>query len=126
MISNTTRPGRSALVAIVLLAAVTLSCRERLESTVTGRVTYLDAPLKHALLNFHFKGRGPIAYGMTDELGNYELLTGATTGLLAGTYLVAIQPPEGIEIPANYWQVNTSGLEYDVDLGSNEIDIHLK
>jgi hypothetical protein len=101
-------------------------CGDSLESTVTGTVSYQQKPVPFALMNFHYQGRGPMAYTMTAEDGSYELYTGSKMGLVAGKYRVAIESPSGMELPKKYSAIDTSELEYDVKEGSNVIDIELK
>ena len=79
------------------------------------------------------------ANGAIQTDGSYELKTANTAGLRAGKYKVSVtvldQPdvPPGersyvvakSRIPEKYSNIETSGLEFDVESGSNTIDIPL-
>ncbi len=115
-------------LACVLFVCASLSslagCRETLESTVTGTVTYKGQPVPLALMNFHFQGRGAMAYAMTEKDGTYHALTASKVGLKDGTYRVAIEATT-IEIPKRYGSIESSQLEVVVQRGKNQFDIEL-
>ncbi len=94
---------------------------------------------------------GHAGFGMTDEAGNYSIEwrkeSRTLNGLPAGKYQVMIVAADTVEvdelsademleggaskagksksIPAKYYRASTSGLEYDVNEGDNEINIDL-
>lgn len=78
--------------------------------------------------------------GTIDTGGRYHLVTKHDRGVAPGSYQVAVQvydntnPPAPGErqwespaavVPEKYLKVATSGLKFDVDAGSNTIDISL-
>ncbi len=119
--------GRHTTKLTFLLLLTLGGCRGGLEASVKGIVSYQGKPVPYAILNFHYQeGRGPMAYAVSDEDGSYEVFTGSERGLLAGHYFVAIESPAGTELPKHYSDIATSGLEYDIKTGLNEIDISLE
>ena len=110
----------------LLSLAVLAGCGSSLESTVSGTVTYAGKPVPDAIVSFHGKSGGAGAYGMTNESGEYSLRTGSNRGVLQGTYLASLQPPEGFNLPVKYGSVRTSELEFEVKQGANVIDITLE
>jgi len=111
---------------IMLLCASVAGCGDRLESTVTGTVTYQGSPLESAIIDFQNASKGPSAAGYTDAGGNFTLFTGGTKGLLSGPYKAAVTAPQGSDVPVKYCAPATSELEYDVTPGKNTINIHLQ
>jgi hypothetical protein len=110
----------------MFIAMALVGCRDTLDATATGTVWYEEKPVPFAVMNFHFQGRGPMAYAVTEENGSYELFSGSKRGLVPGKYRVAIESLDGVQLPKKYSAIDTSGLEYDVKEGANRIDIQLK
>jgi hypothetical protein len=110
------------------------------ESQVLGTVTLDGAPIGPGFLVFvpDSGDRNP-ANGAIQPDGSYELKTANTAGLHPGKYKVSVtildQPdvPPGersyevarSRIPTKYNDVNSSGLEFGVESGSNSIDLPL-
>ena len=116
---------------------------------VSGKVMYKDQPIANATVTFLPDATGAqSATGITDESGVYRLSTfGKNDGALVGKHrvnVVARAPFEGklppgageamLEefqssgkplIPMKYFNVETSGLTFDVASGSNEFDLIL-
>lgn len=117
--------------------------------TVTGRLTMDGKPLspKHAV-SFMDMQKGFLAYGKTDADGKFQVDSWNEGKLPIGKYHVMIAPPpfEGpkkemtpeerfdhpemevmkMEFPKKYRETATSGLEYEIKVGPNVIDIDLK
>jgi hypothetical protein len=110
------------------------------ESQVSGTVTLDGEPIGPGFLVFvpESGGTNP-ANGAIQPDGSYELKTANAAGLHPGEYKVSVtildQPdvPPGersyevakSRIPTKYNEINSSGLEFDVEPGSNSIDIVL-
>src|SRR5690554_4660989 len=77
------------LPALVLLGAL-LGCGSAHEAQVSGKITLDGAPLTTGTVAFHPVGGGPVAYGVVDRQGKYQLQTGTTHGLAAGEYRVLV------------------------------------
>jgi hypothetical protein len=148
---ETGRPRRFLLVsrsprlhlfaAISIIAAVLGGCSSgAMESQVSGRVTLDGEPIGPGIVSFVPAGeKHNPAIGAPDADGVYSLKTSRTDGLPAGHYRVSVyvhkmppgaQPGERLmstpsAIPDRYENVETSGLEFDVQPGSNTIDIVL-
>ena len=110
------------------------------ESNVSGTVTLDGKAIGPGFLVFApVAGDTNPANGAIQSDGSYELKTANTAGLRAGKYKVSVtvldQPdvPPGersyvvakSRIPEKYSNIETSGLEFDVESGSNTIDIPL-
>jgi hypothetical protein len=110
------------------------------ESSVSGTVTLDGKAIGPGFLVFApIAGDTNPANGAIQTDGSYELKTANTAGLRAGRYKVSVtvldQPdvPPGersyvvakSRIPEKYNDLNTSGLEFAVEPGSNTIDIPL-
>jgi hypothetical protein len=93
------------------------------------------------LVAFHPMSAGPAAYAMIDENGSYAVRTGRGAGLPSGDYQVSMTaneppaiarteqgfpPPSGKSItPAWYSSKETSGLQFNIEPGANEINLEL-
>lgn len=136
-----------------MLALSTFGCGggndlpEGAKGTVTGTVTYKDAPVPEGtVIVFMMDGGGHMASDSTDAAGKYQLLMRNTPQILAGTYSVGVTPPlpdmglsddEIMErgmagtlpqtpksvIPERYLSAETSGLKFEVKAGENTLDI---
>jgi hypothetical protein len=131
----------SLLVAACLFMS---GCGNRL-AQVSGQVTLDGQPVRGgkdgARVTVQFqpaKGQGALAVALADENGNYEMATGAQTGILPGEYLVTcsateVLPTNNAGIPSfrqladpKFAKAQTSGLKFSVQPGSNEFDIPLE
>jgi hypothetical protein len=120
---------------------------------ITGRLTMDGKPLPagHAV-TFMEMQKGYLAFGVTDEEGNYEVNSWNDGYMPVGPYKVAIAPPVGTPpdtsqysadelfehpelmdepggkalFPRKYLATSTSGLEFEVKEGENHFDIDLK
>jgi hypothetical protein len=83
-------------------------------------------------------GTGAASTGVVDNQGTYTLGTGASTGVLPGTYMVSISasqlmgeeqigvPRSGKRLtPPEYGDATKSGLEATVEPGNNTFDFEL-
>jgi len=121
----TARVERLATFAVCVALALLAGCGGGNDATLTGKVTRQGQPVRHALMNFHNQGNGPMAYAMTDDSGAFSALTGSQPGLRPGTYKLALDPVPDSGVPEKYFSIEHSGLQFDVKSGSNEIDIKL-
>jgi hypothetical protein len=127
----------SLLAAVCLIGIV--GCGGVYDSTVTGIVTLDGNPLPRGTVAFNPEN-GPPAYGQINSTGEYAVMTGREEGLPAGSYVVTVvsneaptelgkdgaPPPAGKPItPPWYRSKQTSGLNYSIEAGSNEINIEL-
>jgi hypothetical protein len=116
---------------------------------VSGKVTYQGQPVANATVTFLPDAAGSqSATGITDASGEYQLSTfGKNDGALVGKHRANVVaraafegklPPGAGEamleefqsvgkplIPQKYFNVETSGLSFDVQSGSNQIDLVL-
>jgi hypothetical protein len=114
--------------------------RSDFESSVSGTVTLDGKAIGPGFLVFApVSGGTNPANGAIQTDGSYQLKTANAIGLHAGRYKVSVtvldQPdvPRGersfvaakSRIPEKYNDINTSGLEYEVESGRNTIDIPL-
>jgi hypothetical protein len=130
------RTPKFAALGLWLLCAAT-GCGSRL-SAVHGTVTLEDGkPLTRGMviLEGGEAGAAVMARGEIKPDGSYQLSTYKPgDGVPPGKYRVHINPMDLSEVPderknlpfdAKYLKVETSGLEYDVKAGSNDIPITL-
>jgi len=110
------------------------------ESRVSGRVTLDGTAIGPGTVVFAPIGAGKPSTGSIDDSGNYSMNTSREVGLAAGKYKVAVsirempqnvkrgdRPPLGrLRIPEKYENDAASGLQYDVQAGSNTINIELQ
>jgi len=122
--------------------------------SVSGKLTMNGTPVSEGTqLLFMQMDKGYAAFGNTDADGNYTLTwmrEGKTWNEVpTGTYKVLIQPPQVVDVeelspeemlegkdediqpqkpefPVKYQQHATSGLEYQVTPGANQINIDLE
>lgn len=129
-----------ALVVGISLATFA-GCGGVYDSSVTGLVTLDSSPVPRGTVTFKPAGSGSSAYGQIQPDGTYVLRTGREEGLPPGSYQVTVvaneppavaqtaaggPPPPGKPItPSWYKQTQTSGLSFNVESGSNEIDLEL-
>jgi hypothetical protein len=131
------KPSLYLLAGVGLIGIV--GCGGVYDSTVTGIVTLDGHPLPRGTVAFNPENGSP-AYGQINSTGEYTVMTGREEGLPAGSYVVTVvsneaptglgkdgaPPPAGKPItPQWYRSKQTSGLNYAVEPGSNQIDIPL-
>ena len=127
------RPG--CRIAWLLPAVCLTGCGERLESSVTGVVTYQGAPLEKGNVAFYPVSGAP-ALATIGKDGTYRLRTASKSGLAAGEYRAIVtsfevipgDPPMPGEslIPRRYSRPDTSNLQFSVQPGANTIEIELE
>lgn len=119
----------------------TAGCQQSpLEAEVSGLVTLDGMPLQSGSVIFApYAGGSNNAFGAVDSSGEYFLKSNRTPGLAPGKYKVTVAAYEHVEItpgersmiepklitPQKYSDINSSGLEYEVLVGKNSIDIQL-
>ncbi len=127
--------------AICISAVLLLTgCGGIYDATVSGVVTLDGNPLPRGTVSFNPEIPGPSSYGQIDSSGRYSVMTGREEGLPPGNYVLTVvsnepptetgknggPPPAGNPItPRWYRSPSTSGLQYTVEEGSNEINIEL-
>lgn len=130
-------PLRKASTYGILLVALA-GCGGK-PASVTGVVILDGEPLEHGTVGFAPTSGGMRAAGTIQSDGSYKLMTNRESGLDVGEYAVTVSSREpGKENPAGgppmpgpyitprrYAIASTSGLQYQVDKGSNVIDIEL-
>lgn len=115
---------------------------------VRGQITLDGKPVKGAGVTFMPQDKGPAAYGVTDQDGNYQLSTINSQGIVPGSYHVVVSlkeslsqfgdpagvsggPPPGSEakvrwlVPQKYAFPATSGLEAKVGEEGGAFDFKL-
>jgi hypothetical protein len=111
------------------------------DASVSGTVSVDGQPLPCGTVMFSGVSQGAPAYGTILADGKYALRTGSEDGLPSGTYAVAVvahEPPKSMFgpngepmppgkrlTPVKYQRVETSGLQFEVKRGSNQINIDL-
>ena len=127
------------LWAMSLVLLISAGCNSKYESTVSGTVRLDGNPVDHGNIAFEPRDGGKMATSVIGVGGHYELRSNSDTGLEPGEYRVkvfvreVVPMPEGgglpmpgkLLIPEKYTGASTSGLQYAVKPGSNEIDIEL-
>lgn len=137
------RPHQTPLRLTLLAAplATLLGCGGPYDASVSGDVTLDGQPLTRGTVSFTPTAGGPPAYARIDGSGSYAVRTGREVGLPAGEYSVTVvaneppaaaqgedggPPPAGKPItPPWYRSAETSGLRFQVEPGSNDIDLPL-
>ena len=128
---------------LLLAACCLVGCSNGVPTySVTGTVRVNGKPAPHGTVMFRpvevskEDGKRHVARASIEKDGTYTLTTIETgDGAVAGMHKVAVlMPPYSASetgpqakplIPAKFNTPNTSGLEYEVKPGSNEIDIEL-
>jgi len=132
---------RTVSVVFAVVCMVTAGCGGVYDASVKGVVTLDGSPINRGTVAYSPSNDGPTAYGRIDSDGSYFLRTGREEGIPSGQYnitVVANEPPEkkrsesggpppaGKPItPAWYRSKKTSGLQFTVNSGSNEINLGL-
>jgi hypothetical protein len=134
-----------ALAAMLLLAAIVLSCsrgpRRPATYPVSGTITWKGQPVEGAVVVFVPTGDFEPAAGTTDAAGKYQLTTFvAGDGAQAGEYRVKVSkyetpsnefsefraPPLKSVLPVKYDSDSTSGIVLTVSKQPNTLDIKLE
>ncbi len=117
-----------------------VGCGGVYDASVQGVVTLDGNPVPTGAISYVPTNGGPQAYALVDQAGNYEVFTGREAGLPPGEYGVTVvsrkssttpsagggPPPPGEPItPRWYASANTSGLKFNIEPGSNDIDLKL-
>ena len=126
---------------VATLAALALcGCGGPYDATVTGVASLDSKPLPGGVVSFSPQSTGAAAYGQIGTDGKYQIFTGREEGLNTGQYLVSVvstedtgdrgknggPPPMGKSItPEWYRDPQTSGLNFEVKSGDNEINLEL-
>jgi hypothetical protein len=145
-------PRRSAgLLIVLLLAGCQRSGIEGETGTVTGTVTYQNAPIPTGSnVIFLHKQQGLVGTGTTDAAGEFTVQMRGSRRVLVGEYAIGITPPvpenpdaqnqasmeasltgKDVEteawtaIPQRYLMPETSGESYEVKAGSNVCTLKL-
>jgi hypothetical protein len=116
-------------------------CGGAYDASVEGVVTLDGNEVPMGLITYHPAAGGPSAYGFINAGGRYVVVTGGEAGLPSGDYRVSVvaneapamaqtatggAPPPGKSItPAWYRTKETSGLQFTIEPGSNEINLEL-
>lgn len=133
---------RSVRLIFGLLAAVLVTgCGGSKEATVEGTVTLDGNPITTGTIVFIPTAGGTQVYGAIEDSGDYELFTGQEKGLQPGEYVATVvarekpttnvtelggpAPPGKAITPRWYAAKETSGLNFTVAPGANEIDLEL-
>jgi hypothetical protein len=134
-----TRGRLRCVVAIFLFALA--GCSSKLAADVSGKVTLDGKPIGPGDVVFTPAGQSNnAATGTVENDGSYYLKTGRTTGLAPGKYQVSLSvreppanfhpgdrpPPGRLLIPDRYQLPSSSGLEFDIQPGHNNVDLVLK
>jgi hypothetical protein len=121
---------------LLLLAGCGGGAGEAKPCKVEGRVYYRGAPVPGGTIVFspdpEQGGHGPLAVGVIQADGRYNLRTGGELGAVAGWHRVTVAPaavedrPFVQSIPDHYSDPQRSGKTCEVKAGqANVIDIHL-
>lgn len=120
--------------------------------TVDGQVLFNGSPLQPGTaVVFQHEEKGYLAFGQTDESGNYKISSWNNGNLPVGEYAVTIQPPKPaiseqdldahelienpelieqtivkMDFPSRYRDAHTSQLRFMVQQGANRYEIQLK
>ena len=129
----------AATIGLGLIALA--GCGGRYDASVSGVAKLNGSPLPSgSIVKFIPVQAGPSPYGLVDEAGKYDIVTGRDRGLPSGEYVVTVvanepsapaanpsaPPTPGKAItPAWYRSPDQSPLKYTVEPGSNEINLEL-
>ena len=128
-------------IALALLAMTFSGCGGVYDATATGFVTLDGNPVPRGTVAFHPTSGGPAAYASILQDGSYAIRTGREKGLPTGQYQVTVTahestgqtesadggplPPGKAITPPWYRSKETSGLTFNVERGSNQINLEL-
>jgi hypothetical protein len=127
-----------ANLAVMLSLFVLVGCGGK-PASVSGVVTLDGNPLERGMVGFAPTSGGMRAAGFILIDGSYTLRTNRESGLDTGEYLVTVVSREPSEedpqggppmpgpyiTPKHYAVSSTSGLQFNVEKGSNTIDLEL-
>jgi hypothetical protein len=132
---------RLTFVAVIL--SLDVGCAQKLETSVSGKVTFEGQPMQQGEITFFQAATGEVAQGTLGDGGAYSLAT-ADKELSPGEYHVVIAPirtyekvtgPEGTDykmvetggesIPEKYRDRVNSPLKATVAPGMNDVDFEL-
>lgn len=132
--------GKRVCCSAALLSAL-VGCGGTFDASVEGIVTLDGNVVSTGAISFVPADGGPQAYAVIKENGSYELFTGREAGLPSGEYNVSIvsrKPPKATHsdlggpappgepiTPRWYASLMTSGLTFEVEPGSNDINLEL-
>ena len=132
------RGRRSELFVTLAFCSALASGCSRFDSSVSGTLSLDGQPLDRGTVTFHPVSPGPTAYGQVLSDGTFSVKVGDDAGLPSGGYKVGVRvvkeipprqegDPPGFKsiIPRRYKNPQTSGFEYQIEKGKNEIDIQL-
>jgi len=115
-------------------------CGGSYDASVHGIASLDNKPLTTGTVKFNPEQSGPSGYGIIDNNGAYSIMTGREEGLPAGSYVVTVVSNELSKPNANpslppaigkpitpvwYRDPSTSPLKYNVESGSNTIDLEM-
>jgi hypothetical protein len=131
----------AACAAIVCLSATISGCGGAYDAAASGIVTLDGQVVPRGTVSFNPVSGGPAAYAVIGEDGSYTVQTGREFGLPPGEYRVTVianeaaaaaqsasggPPPGGKAItPEWYRSAETSGLQFKVEPGDNELNLEL-
>lgn len=126
-----------SLVVVLVIAG----CGGSKDATVQGNVTLDGSPITTGTIVFIPSVGGTQVYGAIEDSGSYELFTGQERGLQPGEYVATVvarekpasnvtelggpAPPGKAITPRWYAAKETSGLNFTVAPGANEINLEL-
>jgi hypothetical protein len=129
------------LILILTFASLVSGCGGSKEATVSGKVTLDGSPITTGTIVFIPSAAGTQAYGAIEQSGSYELFTGQQRGLKPGDYVATVvareKPPTNVTelggpappgkaiTPRWYAAKETSGLNFTIAPGANEINLEL-
>lgn len=129
------------VLGLLAVTSAVIGCGPTQEATVAGTVTLDGNPLTTGSVVFMPTSSGTQVYGTIDASGSYELFTGQQRGLRPGNYVATVvarekpatnvtelggpAPPGKAITPAWYASRKTSGLNFTVAPGTNEINLEL-
>ncbi|MCA9235582.1 MAG: hypothetical protein KDA44_08915 [Planctomycetales bacterium] len=132
---------RFPLLVLGAALVATIGCGGPYDAVVTGEVTLNGETLGSGSVAFLPADGGPTAYAEISSDGRYDVYTGKERGLSSGDYsvtVVSLEPPatERSQVggppapgkaltPPWYAMAEYSRLKFQVDSGSNEINLEL-
>ena len=141
MIARRERISRKQLVLLAVSCLPLVGCGGTYNASVAGLATMDGAPLPSGSIAFIPDQPGPSSYAAILNDGSYVVNTGREEGLPAGSYTVtvvsrerAIEDTSGRGLPprpgkqithAWYATKNSPPLKFNVESGSNEINLEL-
>ena len=130
------------IVCAAVLSLLTVGCggegAEEVAGSVSGKVTFKDAPVTEGIISFLDLEKGTGGSGTLESDGTYSL----DNEIPVGTYKVTVNPPE-VEMPADiektvppqkdpkdipqsYRSTDTTALTATVKEGTNQHDFNMK